>query len=212
LVQCLAHNRADTIKGLKLLREQHPERPLLIQEFLSGREFSIGMVGNPQCGDFEVFPPVEVDYSGLSPQFARVQLEEFKRDGNSQFWQETKEIRAQLTPEQHAQLKDYARRMFIRTCVADFARMDFRMDRHGNIKLMDVNPNCWVGGKYRTMAEWAGYASWSDILARIFLSTERRYALKQQQADEKKERQRKAAELSKKKAAATATANGSAKP
>jgi hypothetical protein len=46
------------------------------------------MVGNPELGDFEVFHPVEVDYSGLDPKYAKVQLEEFKRDGNSEFWQQ----------------------------------------------------------------------------------------------------------------------------
>ncbi len=47
------------------------------------------MVGNPELGDFEIFPPVEVDYKNLDgKKYLNVQLEEFKRDGDSEFWQQ----------------------------------------------------------------------------------------------------------------------------
>lgn len=98
----VAKNKEEAISGLKELRRQHPTRPLLLQEYLIGRlimeikyfydfknrEFSVAMIGNPEIGDFEIFPPVEVDYSGLSSKYPKIQLEEFKRDGNSEFWQQ----------------------------------------------------------------------------------------------------------------------------
>jgi D-alanine-D-alanine ligase len=174
----LAKNRAELLFGTKKLRDAHPTRPILIQEFLNGREISVAAVGNQECGDFEVFHPVEVDYSALSPQFARVQLEEFKRDGDSQFWQEVKEIKADLSEQQLADIKRYVQLLTMRLGVKDFCRIDMRMDRNGVFKVMDVNPNCWVGGKYRMMAAWSGYSTWSLILARIFRSTLRRYEAK----------------------------------
>jgi D-alanine-D-alanine ligase len=183
----LSHNKEEAIRGLNKLREEHPTRPLLLQEFLSGREFSIGMVGNPELGDFEVFHPVEVDYARLDPKYPAVQLEEFKRDGESEFWQQVKEVKAVLTTKQLKDIKEYARRMFIRTRCKDFARMDFRMDSKGQLKLMDVNPNCWLGGKYQMMAEWQGY-SWSEILSKIVHTAQKRYALQRQKEEAQKQR------------------------
>jgi D-alanine-D-alanine ligase len=209
----VANNREEAIRGLSKLRELHPTRPLLLQEYLSGREFSIGMVGNPELGDFEVFHPVEVDYSALDPKYAKVQLEEFKRDGDSEFWQQVKEIPAKLTDEQIQTMSINAKKLYIRTKCKDFARMDFRMDAQGNIKIMDVNPNCWLGGKYRLMAEWAGY-TWPHILKRIFLTCQKRYqfqarreALKIEQDQLREQKVREQFNLDV--AAATQTANNS---
>jgi len=182
--QAVAHNREDAINGLSKLREMHPQRPLLLQEFLNGREFSIAVVGNPELDDFEVFHPVEVDYSGLDPRYPKVQLEEFKRDGDSFFWQQVKEVKAELSPQLLSEIKEYARRIFIRTRCKDFARMDFRMNFKGQLKLMDVNPNCWLGGKYRMMAEWEGY-DWPQILTKIVRTCQNRNYLKFQKEAEK---------------------------
>jgi D-alanine-D-alanine ligase-like ATP-grasp enzyme len=175
----VAKNKEEAISGLKELRRQHPTRPLLLQEYLIGREFSVAMIGNPEIGDFEIFPPVEVDYSGLSSKYPKIQLEEFKRDGNSEFWQQVREVKAELTEQQLETLKNHSKKLFIRTHCKDFARMDFRMDSKGVIKIMDVNPNCWLGGKFRLMAEWAGY-TWPQVLRKIFLTCQKRYLFKKQ--------------------------------
>jgi len=173
----ICHNKEESIQNIKKKRENYTNRPILLQEFLSGREISIGMVGNPECDDFEVFPPVEVDYQNLDLKYLKVQLEEFKRDGDSEFWQQVKEIKAELTDEQRKEIYDAAKKLFIRCRCKDFARMDFRMDSKGKFKIMDVNPNCWLGGKYRMMAEWAGY-SWPQVLGKLVSSCQKRYELK----------------------------------
>jgi len=181
----VAHNREQAIEGLTKLRKDYPGRPLLLQEYLVGREISIGMVGNPELGDFELFHPVEVDYSKLDPKYEKVQLEEFKRDGDSEFWQQVKEVKADLSEKTLADIKEWAKRMYIRTKCKDFARMDFRADKKGQFKIMDVNPNCWVGGKFRMMAAWAGYSTWPEILHRIFLTAQKRHKHKRDLAAQK---------------------------
>jgi len=138
-------------------------------------------------------------------------LEEFKRDGNAEFWQQVKEVRAELTESQLASIKDYATKMFSRTHCQDFARMDFRMDSQGQIKLLDVNPNCWLGGKYRLMASWAGYG-WPQILARIVATAQQRHLLCKKKKEAKKDFEQKRTEEHLKKLGLTDQKLGAERP
>jgi len=57
----VVRNAGQLVNYLDFLSSTMPGVPVLIQEFLSGREFSVGLVGNP--GKFEALPVLEVDYS-----------------------------------------------------------------------------------------------------------------------------------------------------
>ncbi|MGD2140976.1 MAG: methyltransferase domain-containing protein, partial [Burkholderiales bacterium] len=61
--QAVVNNAEELMKYIEHLREVMPGVPLLIQEYLQGAEYSIGLIGNPD--KFEVLPPLEVDYSAL---------------------------------------------------------------------------------------------------------------------------------------------------
>jgi D-alanine-D-alanine ligase len=54
------------IKYLTNIRETLPGRSVLIEEFLSGPEYSISIIGNPGLS-YNILPPLEVDYSSLEP-------------------------------------------------------------------------------------------------------------------------------------------------
>ena len=70
------------------------KQPALVEEYLPGREFTVGFVGNSQCGDFELFPLLEVDYSRYSGKEA-VQLGSNRiRPYDDPYWKEVREVRA----------------------------------------------------------------------------------------------------------------------
>ena len=66
----VVHDAETAIAYLNHLRRTLPGRDALIQEFLTGTEYSMGLIGNPGLG-FTVLPPLEVDYSGLDPNSAQ---------------------------------------------------------------------------------------------------------------------------------------------
>lgn len=173
LFDSLVLDHTQIIDAIKKVRQDQPNRPLLIQEFLSGTEFSVGLIGNPDDNNLEILPPLEVDYSSLDSKYPKIQLGQYKCDSNSEFWQQTKEIRASLSEEQLNTICNYARKLYIRCNCRDYARMDFRMDRHGVIKIMDINPNCWLGGKFKMMGEFAGY-SWNQLLYKLLCISQQR--------------------------------------
>ncbi len=155
------------LEYIKKLRETLPGRPLLIQEFLSGPEYSVTIIGNPGLG-VRYLPILEVDYSGLSPDLPKILGYESKWVPNSAYWNQIKYHEAHLDEESIRKLQDYSMQLFERLGCRDYARFDFRTDAQGEIKLLEVNPNpgwCW-DGKVNLMAGFAGYR-YADLLQMI---------------------------------------------
>lgn len=140
------------------LRRELPGRDALIQEFLPGAEYSVGLIGNPRPG-FAALPVLEVDYTRLDAALPPILAYESKADPDSPYWSDIKYREAKLDTRTHERLLQYSRRLFGRLACRDYARFDFRADASGEIKLLEVNPNaawCW-DGKLNMMAGFAGH-------------------------------------------------------
>jgi D-alanine-D-alanine ligase len=136
-----------------------PGRDVLIQEYLPGPEYGIGLIGNPET-DLQALPALEVDFSRLPAGLNPILSYESKAIPDSPYWTEIRFRRAALDAATEARLADDARRLFKRLSLRDYARFDFRMGADGQIKLMEVNPNpAWANdGKLAFMASFAGLA------------------------------------------------------
>jgi len=158
------------------LRELLPGRPLLVQEYLDGSEFSVGVVGNPGF-DFHVMPVLEVDYGGLEADLPRILGYESKWDPQSPYWTQIKYKEATLDPDRQRSLSDHARALFERLGCRDYARFDFRADASGQIKLLEVNPNpgwSW-DAKMNLMAGFEGMR-YADFLRLVVEAAQNRVA------------------------------------
>jgi D-alanine-D-alanine ligase len=170
----VVHSWEEAIACLGRLREQMPLCPILIQEFLTGPEYSIGIIGNPGQG-FRVLPPLEVDYSRLDPGLPRLLSYESKWVPESPYWSQIGYREARLDEESRRKIVDYSSILFERLGCRDYARFDFRADGEGEIKLLEVNPNpgwCW-DGKLNLMAEMAGLR-YSELLRLIIEAAQER--------------------------------------
>ncbi|WP_417317453.1 methyltransferase domain-containing protein [Emcibacter sp.] len=167
----------EAIDYLSYLRSVLPDQPYLVQEFLSGREFSVGLIGNPGTG-LNALPVLEVDYSGLAPELPRILNYESKWDPQSPYWTDIKYHQAELSEQDARNLIGWSCILFERLNCRDYARFDFRADGEGVIKLLEVNPNpgwCW-DGKLNFMAGYAGM-TYGDMLRRILEAALQRYNL-----------------------------------
>ncbi len=173
----VVHNEKGLLDYLERLRAEFPRRPVLVQEFLTGAEYSVSLVGNPDQG-LRALPMLEVDYSGLDAQLPKILGYESKWEPDSPFWTQIKYQEAQLPDHIQAQLIEHSARLFERLGCRDYARFDFRADAKGEIKLLEVNPNpgwCW-DGKFNLMASYAGIR-YSELLGQVLAAAEERLGI-----------------------------------
>ncbi len=163
----VVRSRAEAHAYIAKVRAELPGRALLVQEYLPGPEYGIGLIGNPEHG-LTALPALEVDFSRLPSGLAPILSFESKAYPDSPYWTEIKFRRATAAPAVIAAMEDAARRMFARLGCRDYARFDFRCAADGRPRLMEVNPNpAWANdGKLAFMAGFAGIA-YPDLLRMI---------------------------------------------
>lgn len=157
---------------IERVRAQLPGENLLLQEYLPGTEYGVGLVGN---GDrIEAFPPLRVDYDALDPALPRILGYESKALPGSPYWTDIRIVPANIDDDLRNHLVRQARLLFERFGFRDYGRFDFRTDTAGTVRLMEVNANpAWSwDGKLAFMAGFAGLDYTAFI--RLLLETAQR--------------------------------------
>ena len=172
--KALVNSQEEAVDYLNHLRTDFPNRGILVQEFLDGPEYTVGIVGNPGFG-YSILPILEVDYSGLAAELPPILTHASKWDPKSPYWTDIRYKAANASDEIQRTLTNSSILLFERLSCRDYARFDFRCDRSGIPKLLEVNPNpgwCW-DGKFNLMADIAGY-SYRELLGMILSAAQRR--------------------------------------
>ena len=111
----------------------------LVEEYIEGREFFVGVLGNR---DPVVFPPVEMDFSGLPPGAPRVLDYKAKWEKGSAEFKGTRAILPDLSEELKARLQKAALDACRALLVRDYARVDLRLSNTQEIYVIEVNAPC----------------------------------------------------------------------
>ena len=152
------------------------DEPVLIEQFLTGKDISVGIIGNPPDA-YQVLPIIEEDYSAIPEGMPRICGYEAKWDASSIYFTGIKSVVADLPPATAGFLTASCLKLFERLGCRDYARFDWRLDDNGTPRLLEVNPNpgwCWDGHLAR-MAEFAGL-DYRAMLQRILRACEERLA------------------------------------
>ena len=174
--QAVVRTTEELLNYLEILSEEFHGCPLLVQEFLSGPEYSVGIVGNPGL-TYHILPPLEVDYSELDSKLPKILGYESKWMPDSPYWSQIKYHEATFDEETRRKLFDYSNLLFERLGCRDYARFDFRTDGRGKIKLLEANPNpgwCW-DGKMNIMAGFEGLR-YADLIRMVIEAAQERFA------------------------------------
>ncbi|WP_290649837.1 D-alanine--D-alanine ligase [Aquisalimonas sp.] len=162
----LVHGPDEAERCLRELHALLPEQLALIQDYLPGPEYSVGVVGNPHSG-LTVLPPLQIDFSALDDDLPPIMTYESKVDPHSPYWEKVRFIPAESERAcQH--MTAYAKLMFERMGCRDYARMDFRADAEGMPRLIDINahPMWGEGGMLATVTSYQG-RSYAQLLESI---------------------------------------------
>lgn len=118
---------------------QEYRQPALVQGFLNGREFNVGIVGGRQP---RVMPLAEVDYSQLPPEIPPIMSYAAKWIENSEEYHKTSVIcPAVVEPELAKQIVSTALRAFRAVGTWGYGRVDIRLDEAQRPCVLEVNCN-----------------------------------------------------------------------
>jgi D-alanine-D-alanine ligase len=155
------------------------QAPVLVEEFVDGREFYVGVLGNVNP---EALPVIELDFSALPAGRPRIASWEAKwgtdGQGAGEEFAGTKSVFPDgVAPELVSRMQAVAVECFQALRLRDYARIDLRVTDGGEVYVIEVNPNCYLEreSEFARAAERAGLA-YDALIARIVDLASARYA------------------------------------
>ncbi len=114
-------------------------QPVIIEEFLTGREFTAALIGNGE--NLEVLPIVELDFSQLPKNSNPIYSYEAKWVGDiPEKPLKIFQCPANLDKELKKQIQDIAKKTFLIMRCRDWCRIDVRLDSNNVPYILELNP------------------------------------------------------------------------
>lgn len=138
----------------------------IAERFIDGRELYVGVAGNERL---QVFPIWEINLSKLPDGAHRIATDRVK--WNVEYQKKHKietNAATDLSETLSEQIQRVSKRVYRALEMSGYARMDFRLDAHGNFFVMEANanPQLAFGEDFAESAERAGI-SYEELLQRI---------------------------------------------
>lgn len=155
------------------------QSPVLVEEFIDGREFYIGVLGN---SDPKALPAVEMDFSNFPKDLPKIASWEAKwgedGEGSGAEFAGTESIFPEdIDDDLRERMAKVAIGAFQALRLRDYARIDLRVTPEGEIYVIEANPNCYL----ESQSEFARAAQrdgleYKDLIARIIDLASARYS------------------------------------
>jgi D-alanine-D-alanine ligase len=143
----VVHNEEELKEGVDFIVKEFAQQAL-VEQFIRGREFAVGLIGN---NPVETFPILEID---LENDPDAIQTEDHKRSVPR-----NKICPADLPEDTAREMREQCIESFKALQLRDFSRVDIRMDEKGQIYILEINSMASLGltGSYVHSAGVAGY-------------------------------------------------------
>ena len=141
----VVHDLKELFNRIDALQTEY-QQPVLVEEYIEGREFYVGVLGNAHA---EALPVIELDYSGFPEGRPHIASWEAKwgdeSTGRGEEFAGTKSIfPSGLDAELERRMHEVAVEAFHALRLRDYARIDLRVSPDGQIHVIEVNPNCYL--------------------------------------------------------------------
>ncbi len=161
--ESIVNNEEDLRKRIKFVIKEY-KQPALAEEFIDGREFNVGIIGNG-----EVLPISEITFDGLPEGKPKIVNYSAKWKQNSIDYKGTKRnCPANIGEELKKKLISLALKSSNLMLCRDYSRVDFRVDNNNNPYVLEVNPNPDISedAGLAAMAQAKGY-SYKELIDKI---------------------------------------------
>ena len=181
--RCVINSAAELMELLHGELETYRQE-MLIEEYVAGREFTVGALGNGDA--VRIFEPMEIVFKHPTHGNYSVYSFDVKRE-----YKEHIEYRcpSDITARERQTLMDYTRKTFAALGCRDFARMDFRMTEDGEIYFIEANPLPGLApgySDYPMLAELCN-VSYDKLVLSVLEAALTRYGLEKQRRLERLE-------------------------
>jgi D-alanine-D-alanine ligase len=149
------------------------QSPVLVEEFIAGREFYVGVLGNQNA---RALPVIELHFRDRASN--PLGIASFDVKWSEERDHETASIFPQDVPEELlARMQAIAVEAFHSLRLRDYARIDLRLNEAGEVFVIEVNPNCYLerNSEFARAAERAGIA-YEALIPQIAELASARYA------------------------------------
>jgi len=162
-------NMEDLKKQAELIIDTY-KQPALVEEFISGQEFTVAIVGNDP---HEIMPVIQIKIDGrlkLNDKFytfARITSDRLEYI-----------CPAHISAELKKKLSELALKTYNAVECRDFGRVDFRVDNKGNAYVLEINPlpSLSTEDVFQLVAKETGI-SYEQMIGKILNSALKRYGL-----------------------------------
>jgi len=141
----LGISQASIVENDEKLRErvafihQSVETAALIERYIEGREFYVGVLGN---GHLRVLPVWELKMDNLPDDARRIATQRVKWSRKYQDkYGITSKVAKNLPESKIQEIQHLAKRVYRTLRLSGYARIDFRMDQRGQLYVLEANPN-----------------------------------------------------------------------
>jgi D-alanine-D-alanine ligase len=121
------------------------DSPVLIEEYIDGREMYVGVIGNDNPA---ALPVIELDLSKLPDGTPKIAAAEVKWGKGTKAYRDTKSaVATDLPDDTVAALQQTAVAAFQALELRDYGRVDMRLQADGTVHVIEVNPNPWLSSR-----------------------------------------------------------------
>jgi D-alanine-D-alanine ligase len=159
--------------------QQEYESAVLVEEFIDGREFYVGVLGNSRV---EALPIIELDFSRFPKDLPKIASWEAKwgdeGDEKGEQFAGTESIFPTDLPEELAKrIQQVSIDSFQALRLRDYARVDLRVTAKEEIYVIEANPNCYLEAKSEfARAAQKGGLEYTALISRIVELASARYS------------------------------------
>ena len=163
----------EQLKGLIEKNYEMYKQPMLVEEYIKGREFTVAVIGNSD--DAKVFPPMEIRFKRQEEQYSI-----YSYNVKKNYKEYIEYICPPMIDENILQkMVETARKVYECLDCRDFSRIDFRVSDEGEVHFIEINPLPGLAPGYSDfpmIMEFNG-ESYDNTIKMVLNSALRRYGM-----------------------------------
>ncbi|MBW3004259.1 ATP-grasp domain-containing protein [Candidatus Woesearchaeota archaeon] len=147
----VVNNEKQLRQRIKRVLVRHEQPAALVSEYIEGRDLTIPVIGKKKI---KVLDPTELKYLRSFRNKPNILSYAAKWHKGRPVYKDSitvvKNAKKRFSKEEMKKIKSVAAATYKAVGCSGYATVDARLDKDGNVFVIEINPNCWIGPKSDT--------------------------------------------------------------